>query len=317
MFWLAQAPHLLKDMSADGRAIAWLLINYGILAFLVLAIIVGLVFFYCRRYAAKAGDDTGFREAQDEGGVETKFAIIVTLLVIGLGAYGLSVTWKIDSLPAEGQRQPDLRIVGHQWWWEIQYPGTEVVTANVAHIPTGKRLLVQLESADVVHDWWVAGLGRKMDAIPGRTNYFWMEAEEADTHEGACNEFCGLQHAWMRIRVVAQTPEDFQKWLDSQAQPALTPTTEAAVRGGELFQEMSCATCHAIRGTAADVSIGPDLTHLASRPTMLSGKLPYSKDNLRAWLNDPQALKPGAHMPRFIFSEEELDQLTEYLDGLK
>jgi cytochrome c oxidase subunit 2 len=313
----ADLPHLLQDLSPDGRAIAGLLINYGILAFLVLAIIVGLLMSFSRKYAAKPGDDATYREAQDEGGLETKFAVAVTLLVIALGVYGLRVTWRIDTPPGLPDPKPDLRIIGHQWWWEIQYPASGVVTANVAHIPTGKRLLVALESADVVHDWWVAGLGRKMDAIPGRTNYFWLEADQPGTHEGACNEFCGLQHAWMRIRVVAETPEDFEKWQTQQGQTALQPTTEMAIKGAALFQEMSCATCHTIRGTAANVAIGPDLTHLASRPTMLSGKVEYSKENLRRWLNDPQAEKPGAHMPRFIFDAGQLEALTEYLDGLK
>lgn len=303
-------------MSPDSLAITRLLAAYGALAFVVLLIILGLVFTYSQKYKAKPGDDPTFREAQDEGGVEAKFAAIVTLLVIGLGLWGLSVTWKIDDVPADPQ--PDLVIVGHQWWWEIQYPKDQgVVTANVAHIPVGKRLLVELRSADVVHDWWVAGLGRKMDAVPGRTNYFYMQADQADTHEGACNEFCGAQHAWMRIRVQAQTPADFEAWIQQQAAPAAAPTSEAARRGAEHFQRASCATCHQIRGTAADVSIGPDLTHLASRPTLLSGKMPYSKENLRAWINDPQREKPGAHMPRFIFTSQEVDELTEYLDGLK
>ncbi len=290
--------------------------GYGALAFLVLCIILGLVVSFSRTYAARPGDDPTFREAQDEGGVEAKLAILVTLLVIGLGLWGLKVTWEIDKLPS-GELKPDLVIVGHQWWWEIQYPGTPVVTANVAHIPAGKRLLVELRSADVVHDWWVAGLGRKMDAVPGRANYFHMQADEPSTHEGACNEFCGVQHAWMRIRVVAQTPEDYAAWIAQQSTDAASPTSQTASKGAELFQSASCAACHQIRGTAANVSIGPDLTHLASRPTILSGKMPYSKENLRAWLKDPQQEKPGAHMPRFIFSEDELDQLTEYLDGLK
>ena len=307
-------------MSPDGRAIAGLLINYGLLAFVVLAVVAGLVFYLSYRYAARPNDDFDFREAQDEGGLEIKFAVTVTLMVIGLGYYGLTITWGIDDVP-QTDPKPDLRIIGHQWWWEVRYPNPagegEIVTANVAYIPTGKRLLVALESADVVHDWWVAGLGRKMDAIPGRTNYFYMQADAEDSHEGACNEFCGAQHAWMRIRVVAQSPEKHQAWLEHQAQPAVAPTTEGAIAGATLFQEKSCASCHAIRGTAADVNIGPDLTHLASRPTILSGKMDYSKANLRAWLNDPQQEKPGAHMPRFLFSETELDQLTEYLDGMK
>jgi cytochrome c oxidase subunit 2 len=156
-----------------------------------------------------------------------------------------------------------------------------------------------------------------MDAIPGQTNYFYLEADEVGTFEGACNEFCGLQHAWMRIKVISHDQADYDAWLAAEAQDALIAETASAQKGSLHFQEMSCATCHSIRGTEATATIGPDLTHLASRSTLLSGKMEYSKENLKKWLHDPQAEKPGAHMPRFIFTEAELDELTDYLDGLK
>lgn len=273
--------------------------------------------FLTRRYAAKPGDDDSFREAQDEDKFETKFTVGVVLLICLIGYFGLTTTWKIDVDRDQQNLDPDLVIVGHQWWWEIRYPGSSAVTANIAHIPKGKRLLVALESADVIHDWWVSGLGRKMDAIPGRTNYFYLEADEVGTFEGACNEFCGMQHAWMRIKVVSHEQADYEAWLAAQAKDALPPETAAAQKGSVHFQEMSCAGCHSIRGTEATATIGPDLTHLASRSTLLSGKMKYSRENLKKWLHDPQAEKPGAHMPRFIFTETELDELTDYLDGLK
>ncbi len=317
LLYLAKIPHLFLGHSDDGRSIAMLLGICGLISLVIFGVVAGTVVRYTRNYAAKAGDDSTFREAQDEGKIESKFAILFLVLVIALGSYGLTVTWNIDSVTAEKQQQPDLIIVGHQWWWEIRYPGSDAVTANIAHIPTGKRLLVAIESADVVHDWWVSGLGRKMDAVPGRTNYFWIQADQPGVFEGACNEFCGTQHAWMRMEVVAEPEEQFQAWLESQALVAQPAVGDNAKNGSLLFNEMSCATCHSIRGTTSEAGIGPDLTHVASRSKLLAGKITYSKENLKAWLSDPQAVKPGAHMPRFIFSEKELDDLTDYLDGLK
>lgn len=314
----AEHPHLLLGTSPDSQAIAELLLAYGAFAFLVLLIIGGLLVVMKKRYSSTSPSPEPFLEAQDEGSkLEVGFAVSTFLIVLILSFFSMRTVNKVGADPDVPADQVELRIIGHQWWWEIRYPNTEVVTANVLHIPKGKRLLVALESADVVHDWWVSGLGRKMDAIPGRTNYFYIESDEVGTFDGACNEFCGAQHAWMRMQVVVQEQAEFDAWLASQAEVAREPAEETARKGAQLFQEMSCATCHAIRGTDAVATVGPDLTHLASREIMLSGKVNYSRENLKAWLRDPQALKPGAHMPRFIFSEPELDALTDYLDGLK
>ena len=319
MLFIAQDthPHLFLGSSSDSRVIAELLLSYGGFALLVLAVIAGLLTYMKRKYTAPPGVRVPFREAQDEGKLEVGFAVTCFVIVLIMAYFSAKTVSQVGADSDSQPDQADIRIIGHQWWWEIRYPNSNVVTANIAHIPKGKRLLVALESADVVHDWWVSGLGRKMDAIPGRTNYFYLEADHVGEFEGACNEFCGLQHAWMRIKVVAHEQADYDAWLEAQAKDAETPTTPSAQRGAQLFQEMSCATCHSIRGTDAKESIGPDLTHVASRSTLLSGKVPYSRENLKSWLDDPQAVKPGAHMPRFIFSDTELDELTDYLDGLK
>jgi cytochrome c oxidase subunit II len=319
VFFFAQDthPHLFLGSSPDSRVIAELLLSYGGFALLVLLIVAGLLHYMKRKFTAPAGVREPYKEAQDEGKLEIGFAVTALVIVLILTFFSTKTVGQVGADPDVAPDQVDIRIIGHQWWWEIRYPNTEVVTANIAHIPKGKRLLVALESADVVHDWWVSGLGRKMDAIPGRTNYFYLEADHVGEFEGACNEFCGLQHAWMRIKVVAHEQADYETWLASQSKDADLPTTETAQNGARLFQDMSCATCHSIRGTEATATIGPDLTHVASRSTLLSGKVEYSKENLKAWLRDPQAVKPGAHMPRFIFSESELDDLTDYLDGLK
>jgi cytochrome c oxidase subunit 2 len=219
--------------------------------------------------------------------------------------------------PFSKGRKPDIVVVAHQWWWEMHYPDYKLITANELHIPVGKRLLMRVESADVIHDWWVPALGRKIDAVPGRLNYNWIEANAPGDYEGTCSEYCGMQHAWMRIKVIAQPPAEFQKWIAHQQQIPPLPTDSVAQRGALLFQNMACANCHRIAGTPAESHIGPDLTHLASRETILSGMLPNTPENLQRWLKNPQKIKEGAHMPDFRLSPEQIKDLTTYLEALK
>jgi cytochrome c oxidase subunit 2 len=219
--------------------------------------------------------------------------------------------------PLAGQ-QPDLLIVGHQFWWEARYTQSHVITANEVHVPEGRRLLVRLESADVIHDWWVPELGPKMDAIPGQSNFLWLEADSPGEYRGTCAEFCGAEHAWMRILVVAQSEADYQNWIAQQLQHASQQTAGGDVQhGAELFQQRACSNCHAIRGTAATATIGPDLTHVATRETLAAGVLENTQSNLEKWISDPQAVKPGAYMPKFQFSPSEIHDLTAYLETLR
>lgn len=221
------------------------------------------------------------------------------------------------TMPDLGHHAPDIIITGHQWWWEISYPGTPVTTANELHLPVGRRLLVQLNSADVIHDWWVPAFGAKMDMIPGRNNHLWLNITKAGIYEGACSEFCGQQHAWMRIRVVAQSDSSYLTWLKARSMQAAKIIDSTAKAGQALFMHASCSNCHRIRGTEANGVAGPDLTHFATRTTMLAGMLANTPANVDRWLNNPQLVKPGAHMPRFIFNRDSIKMLTAYLQTLK
>ena len=223
---------------------------------------------------------------------------------------------RINQPVKEGEK-PDITIIAHQWWWEMHYPKVDVLTANELHIPTGKRLLMHIKSADFIHSWWVPELGRKIDAIPGRVNTGWIEADSSGIYEGTCSEFCGTQHAWMRIRVVAEPENQYKKWLDKQRDIPLQPTDSLAVVGAHIFQQKTCGNCHNISGTSADAMIGPDLTHVASRATLLSGMLENNRQNLKKWLNNPQKVKEGSNMPNMLLSKHEVDALTEYLEQLK
>lgn len=309
---------LIHGNSPDNQSIMTLMTGFGVFAVVVAAVIFLACAYFIYRYSASGHpSEVPFQRDEAEGALEVKFGIFALCTVIVLGLISVKLIWRMDSEGGEAEQKPDIEIVGHQWWWEIRYPQSGVVTANVACLPKGRKMKVAIRSADVVHDWWVPGLGRKMDAVPGRTNTFTMEANETGQYEGACNEFCGAQHAWMRILVKVVEPEEYQKWLEHEGQDAEPPGGESAQRGAQLFQSYSCASCHQIRGTDAHAHIGPDLTHLASRPTLFAGMQPYSRQAIKDWLRDPQKIKPGAYMPNFVFSDTELEDLSSYLDGLK
>ncbi|WP_309936515.1 cytochrome c oxidase subunit II [Aureibacter tunicatorum] len=281
----------------------------------VFAIVLGVTFYILRKFKVSDHSKQHFdtHESHKVEYLTIGFAsvLVVSFLVLAIGAIN-----KIQTPIPEG-KEPDIIITGHQWWWEINYPSEGVVAANELHIPIEKRLLVRLESKDVIHDWYVPALGRKMDMIPGQSNYVWMQALEPGHYDGACNEYCGAQHAWMRILVVAHEQNEYEKWLADQKKKASIPQTALQKKGAKIFQDKVCSNCHAIQGTGAVAGIGPDLTHLGSRETLLGGKLRNGPGSLKDWLRDPQKVKPGAHMPDFLFTEEELNALTAYLYNLK
>jgi cytochrome c oxidase subunit 2 len=217
--------------------------------------------------------------------------------------------------PATGQ--PEVIITGHQWWWEVYYPATGVRSANEIHLPVNKDLLIELHSADVIHDWWVPEFGNKMDVIPGKNNHLWVNIKKPGSFAGACSEFCGSEHAWMRIKVFAEDETTYRQWLAVNGKTANLPKDELAMSGMLLFQNKSCGSCHRISGTTAMAQVGPDLSHLFSRTTMLSGMMPMNEKNLYDWISDPQTVKPDAKMPNFIFSKDTVDAIVHYLTQLK
>ena len=212
---------------------------------------------------------------------------------------------------------PDIVITGHQWWWEARYPKSGVITANEIHIPAGTPLSIRLESADVLHEFWVPQLTRKMATVPDHPNHIWIQSDRPGTYLGVCSEFCGTQHAWMHFLVVAETPEQFAAWEKAQLAPAKIPASGSAAQGLALFQEHSCMNCHAIKGTAAAARVGPDLTHFASRKILGAGVVENTPANLRRWLTDPQQIKPGVKMPDYKFNQTQVTQLTDYFETLE
>jgi cytochrome c oxidase subunit 2 len=240
-------------------------------------------------------------------------------LAIVIALFVLTARAMAESDPP-ANRDPDVVVIGHQWWWEARYP-SGVVTANEIHVPAGKDLLVRVESEDVIHDFWVPQLGRKIDAVPGHPSSVWMQADVPGTYLGACAEYCGSQHAWMRIMVVAQSQADYDAWLEHEKAPA-PPTPPgvqggAAARGSATFDAKTCVRCHFIAGHGDAVRVAPDLTHLAERTTLGAGVIANDPADLARWLKDPQSIKPSSHMPDLNLTDDEVNDLVAYLETLR
>jgi len=305
---------LFISSSSESYNINSLFLQFLILAAVIILIVAGFIFVAAYRYRSKKQPE---KPDQVFGNKKLEMTWTILPLMAVTFFFFLAVKTMSEINEPINKRNPDIVIIAHQWWWDMRYPAYNIITANELHIPVGKKLLMRVESADVIHDWWVPELGRKIDAIPGRLNYSWIEADTPGVYIGACSEYCGMQHAWMRIRVIAQTQEDFDKWKMNQEEVPVPLSNEPARTGAILFEKKTCANCHSIEGTSAASHIGPDLTHLRSRETLLTGMLENNEQNLRRWLEDPQKIKEGAHMPNFILNKEELNALVAYLEGLK
>jgi cytochrome c oxidase subunit 2 len=217
------------------------------------------------------------------------------------------------AITGAGDSEMTIEVVGHMWWWEVRYPDG-VETANEIHIPVGQTVRFEVSSVDVIHSFWVPELAPKIDMIPGRTNVLDVEAERPGTYRGQCAEYCGLQHANMALFVVAEPPAEFALWLRNESLPAVS--SPEAAGGLRLFLDSSCVGCHTIRGTDASGTLGPDLTHVASRRTLAAGTITNTDQNLATWISDPQSIKPGAVMPPTELSPQELSAVVDYLRSL-
>lgn len=275
-----------------------------------------LIVYICIKFAAKKGDTSTPVQTSGSKKLEV-FMIGIPTLLLTWFFYQTITTMRFVAPPVESGRQPDVVITGHQWWWEVQYPAYGVVTANEVHLPVGTSLVMEMRSADVIHDWWVPELGNKVDLVPNSRNYLSLYINEPGRYLGACSEFCGAQHAWMRISVIAQNDKDFKDWISQHQEQASKPKDRLSVTGARLFQTKTCGTCHRIQGTNATGNEGPDLTHLASRPGILTGLMENNYENLMKWIDHPQKIKPGVHMPDFKFEKDTLAALVSYLQQLK
>ncbi len=238
-------------------------------------------------------------------------AIVLVLIAIPT----IKTIWDVDR-PARGESLV-VEAVGHQWWWEFRYPDLGIVTANELHIPVGQQIDVRLTSADVIHSFWFPRLGGKRDVIPGHETQIWFTADSAGLYLGQCAEFCGLSHALMKMELVAESPADFEAWVEGQRAEAMVADSVSFAEGSQAFMQGGCIACHTVRGTIAQGVIGPDLTHVGSRRRIAAGILDNTPENMERWIKDSRGVKPGSLMIVPELDDETVSRIVEYLQSLK
>ena len=311
---LPPVPTIFNPVAEPARAI----LDYGfVLVFAcaaIFAVVMGVLVFTLLRYRASPDDD-GREPPQVYGSDQLELAwTIVPLLIVvvlGLVTAGRIVALQKDEPPPGSL---SVRVTGHQWWWELEYPDYGFVTANELHLPKGQLAFLELQSEDVIHSFWLPQLSGKTDLIPNRTNRMWIEPSEIGMSVGQCAEYCGTQHANMLLRVFVHEPEEFERWARSQKAPArlVADTSE----GRAIFQTTACVNCHSIRGVSEIGEFGPDLTHLMSRSTLAAGAAPNNRVELIDWITNPDHIKPGARMPAMKLEPEEIAKVADFLASL-
>jgi cytochrome c oxidase subunit 2 len=292
------------DKAAPVVALTWGVLVISVAVTVIIAGLLAAAIWRSREKGEKSAliPDTGGANWLWIGGSLTALTLLITV------AWTVKVLVQIQGPPTKPS--VNIEVTGRQWWWRVRYlsddGSKQFTTANEIHIPSGVPVRLKVIGGDVIHSFWVPQLAGKMDAIPGQTNETWIEADKPGIYSGQCTEYCGVQHSKMALLVVAQTPADFHRWWLHQLAPA---------QGQALFQS-HCGGCHAVRGTQATGSFGPDLSHLMTRATLASGVLPNDDGTLAHWIADPQSLKPGNLMPAVALSDTERKSVHAYLKGL-
>ncbi len=291
------------------------LFQLTIVAGVVVGVLVEIILVYAAvRYRRRAGDRL---PPQIHG--NTLIEILWTTGPVLIVAYILFVTLPVifnTQAPAPTNSML-VKVIGHQFWWEFQYPDANVITANELHLPVGRTANLEMHSVDVIHSFWVPALGGKRDAFPSHINYVWMTPNSPGEFPGQCYQLCGYSHGNMRERAIIESDADFQAWLAAQQQPAVQPTDGPAMEGAAVFLAKGCTSCHTIQGTPAVGAIGPNLTHFASRGTFAGSVFERTDENLHTWLKDPPKAKPGSIMPNLGLNDDEISKLVAYLQSLK
>jgi cytochrome c oxidase subunit 2 len=315
-----QIPSIFNPESTPADSIFRLSLLVLSVAAVIFVIVFSLLAYSVLKYRRRRGDDD--REPPQVYGsnqVELAWTVIPILIVFILFLATARVIESVQNAP-EPPGAINVTAVGHQFWWEFRYPDLGVVTANELHVPVSdpsnpSPTFVTLLSADTDHSFWVPRLAGKTDLIPNHPNHMWIDPHQTGLYLGQCAQYCGTQHAKMLLRVYVDSREQFDQWVAAEKQPA--SSNDATEQGWRIFQTTACVNCHAISGTAAVGRFGPDLTHLMSRDTIASGAAPNTPENLRAWIQDPDHIKPGSLMPAMQLDDRDLDAVTAYLETLR
>ncbi len=315
----AHGTNIFAPASTPAKSIADLSIFVLVITGIIFVIVFALLAYAVVKFRGRAVD-AGREPAQVYGStqIELAWTVIPILIVVVLFLATARVIHAVEDAP-EPVGALDVIAIGHQYWWEFRYPKLGIVTANELHIPVSDPAhptptFLQLLSVDTDHSFWVPELAGKTDLIPNHPNRMWMDPQRAGVFVGQCAQYCGVQHAKMLLRVSVDAPEDFAAWVQAQQKPAVE--NAAAIAGRRVFEQNACMNCHTVGGTPGDGRFGPDLTHLMSRATIAAGAAENTRDNLRLWIQNPGAIKPGSLMPAMKLSDADLDAVVSYMETL-
>jgi len=302
-----------------------------IIVVLVFLIVEGAIVLFLVKYRERPGDAAPV-QIHGHTRAEVIWTLIPALILAGVAIPTVKLIFDFAGVPRASNRV-NVTVTGHQWWWQYDYKqGAKIVvtTANELHIPVKKPVYLTLASKDVIHSFWVPRLNGKTDVVPGHTNHMTIEADRPGTYVGQCSQYCGISHANMRLRVIAQTAGDYQAWVDAQSQKASSPTETLAQQGQDLFlkgrngagyfgsrQQLACSNCHTVAGTEAFGVTGPNLTHVMSRQAFAGDIFEMNTENLHNWLADAPKMKPGSDMPNLGLTDQEITALLAYLQTLR
>ena len=316
----SQIPSIFRPQSTPANSILHLSLLVLAITGAIFAVVFSLLAYSVRKFRQRDGDD-GREPAQVYGSnqVELAWTVIPILIVLVLFLATARVIHSIQDAP-KPVGAIEVIAIGHQFWWEFRYPALGILTANELHVPVSNPAnstptFLTLLSADTDHSFWVPQLAGKTDLIPNRSNHTWIDPHETGVYLGQCAQYCGTQHAKMLLRVYVDSPEQFDEWVREQKRSWVS--NDAVAEGRRIFETTACVNCHAVAGTVANGRFGPDLTHMMSRDTIASGAAPNTRENLRAWIQQPDSIKPGSLMPAMQLNEKELEALTDYLETLR
>jgi cytochrome c oxidase subunit 2 len=301
-----------REIDSLFRGIFW----WAMVVFVVVegALIVAIIRFRERPGAPKP------RPVHGHTLLEIGWTLAPAIILIFIGVPTMITLWRIDRPPERSEVR--VEVVGHQWWWEFNYPDLGITTANELHVPVGKTVDLRLRSADVIHSFWFPRVAGKRDLVPGRVNQLWFTPDSVGVYPGQCAEFCGTSHALMAMRLHVEAEEDFERWVEQQLREAVEVEEagdDPLVSAGRdlFFGAGGCISCHQIRGTVAAGILGPDLTHVGGRGTIAAGVLENTLDNLASWIKDPHDVKPGNLMLDMGLDDEQARQVAAYLLSLE
>ncbi len=308
------SPSFLNPASAIAKDEAKLYNNILIMALVVFVFVELCLIWVLIRDRKLKGDETLPKQIYGNTKLEITWTAIPVLVTVVLFAMTVQ-TMKSVAAPAAAASDINVHVIGHRWWWEFDYTDLRIKTANELHIPVGATVQVTLDSIDVIHSFWVPQLSGKTDVVPGQTNHMWLTADQTGKFFGQCAEFCGTEHAMMRIEVVVDSREGFDAWVANQQKPAPQPKTADQQAGHKLVSTL-CASCHSLNPGETEAKVGPNIAHLFSRSTFAGATYDLNEENLRRWLHDTQPMKPENDM-NLKLTPQEIDELVAYLLLLK